>query len=66
MLFINVVKEFNLFIRDIFGNIKMNYDRIYLCDFVNGLGCRVVFFVIGCLYKCEGCYNCSIWNVCNG
>lgn len=44
----------------------MNYDRIYLCDFVNGFGCRVVFFVIGCLYKCEGCYNCSIWNVCNG
>lgn len=44
----------------------MNYDRIYQCDFVNGLGARVVLFVTGCLHKCPGCYNKSTWNPVDG
>ncbi|AFU64015.1 anaerobic ribonucleotide reductase small subunit [Salmonella phage STML-198] len=44
----------------------MKYDRIYPCDFVNGPGCRVVLFVTGCIHKCQGCYNKSTWNPCNG
>ena len=44
----------------------MNYDRIYNMDVVNGKGIRVVLFVTGCNHKCEGCYNKSTWNPCNG
>ena len=44
----------------------MNYIRIYNMDVVNGKGIRVVLFVTGCNHKCEGCYNKTTWNPCNG
>lgn len=44
----------------------MKFDRIYNLDVVNGKGFRVVLFVTGCNHKCDGCYNKSTWNPCNG
>lgn len=42
----------------------MNYAELINCDFVNGIGVRVVLFVSGCGKhpKCKDCYNEKAWN----
>lgn len=40
----------------------MNYDSIYTCDLVNGIGIRVSLFVTGCRHHCKGCFNTNLWD----
>lgn len=44
----------------------MKYQKIEVCDFVNGEGCRLTLFVSGCEHRCKGCYNESTWDCDDG
>ena len=40
----------------------MNYAQIRKMDISDGPGCRVSFFVQGCSFGCEGCFNKITWD----
>lgn len=40
----------------------MRYAKIERCSYNNGIGTRVILWVVGCTFKCKGCHNSEIFD----
>ena len=44
----------------------MNFIKIEKCNYNNGVGARVILWVCGCRFHCNGCHNSEIFSFTSG